>query len=70
MKLLRFLVWTAGLRLCDLVGSPVNRLAVWYEHVTPWEAPFYSCRLHPDWLIRPASGIPESWWSRTGWRKP
>jgi hypothetical protein len=71
MRAFRFLLWNAGIKLCGVLGGPINRIARWYENRTGRESPFYGCQLHPARLINSFyDDIPETWWQRTGWHKP
>ncbi len=70
MKLLRFALWNAGVRLCDTpVSAPLMWIArLWERLPGDRESSVYPCMLHPDWLIR-GLDISEAWWDRFGWRK-
>lgn len=71
MKALRFILWNVGIKVCDVIGGPLNRWALWVERRTGREWPWWllGCALHPSSLLPPHDEIPESWWSRAGWRK-
>jgi hypothetical protein len=56
----RFILWSAGVRLCDRVRGP-SRM--------PGIRDIGSClALHPFWLL--PRFVPDRWWDVAGWRTP
>jgi hypothetical protein len=66
MTLIRFALWNLGVRLCDVIGRPLDRLI--------GRIPFLRERTAACMLlhgISPRFGmVPESWWDWFGWSKP
>ena len=63
---LRFVMWNVGVRLCDVIGRPLDAVIA----RVPWlnERTGACIVLHG---MTPRFGtIPETWWDRAGWRKP
>lgn len=66
-KLIRFALWNLVIRVCGVVGPPIDRFAVWFERKTGRESWLYGCRIHD---FSPGIDIPEAWWHRFGWGDP
>ena len=64
---LRFTLWNLGVRLCDVIGGPMNTFALWFEARTGRESWIYGCMTHPYWLLPHHDAIPERWWGWFGW---